>query len=177
MNTIAVPATSALKLALRTTANDEWSDAPDSAYLEIDADQARAIIDLLVMATEFRAAADRVGLLSPHYSVTAGTGERVPDFRLIRIPFAETTSFSGDQPVVRLPDNFSPDTLTGDDECRVECHRIEIGHSNVRFAALAKYGDHRFTTADLELSLLRAIAEHRDDGLPRAELKPVNAQV
>ncbi len=33
MNTITVPATSALKLALYTTANDEWSDAPDSAYL------------------------------------------------------------------------------------------------------------------------------------------------
>ncbi len=138
--------------------------------LEIDADQARAIIDLLVMATEFRAAAGRAGLLSLHYSVTAGTSERVSDFRLVRIPFVETIPFNGDQPVVRLPNDFSPYTLPGDDEWRVECHRIEIEPSNVRFTALAKHGDRLFTTVDLELRLLQTIAESHDDGLPHAEL-------
>ena len=175
MNTITASAMFRLKLALYTTANNEWSDAPDCAYLEIDAEQARAIIDLLVMTTRFRDEADRAGLLSRHYSVTAGTGELIPDFRLVRIPFVDGDQLSGDRPVVRLPDDFSADCLPAEAECRVECHRIEIAHGQVRFTALAKHGDHRFTTADLELRLLQAIADERDDGVHRAELKPAHA--
>jgi hypothetical protein len=175
MNTITTAAMSPRKLALYTTANNEWSDAPESAYLEIDAEQARAMIDLLVMTTRFRDEADRAGLLSPFYSVTAGTGERIPNFRLLPIPFLDDAPLDAERPVVRLPNDFCADAVPPDHECRVECHRIEIAHGHVRFTALAKHGDHRFTTADLELRLLQAIADGRADELARPALKPADA--
>ena len=174
MNTITTAAAAPRKLALYTTANDEWFDARHSAYLEIDAEQARAIIDLLVMTTRFRDEADRAGLLDRHYSVTGGTGELIPGFRLLQIPFVDDTQLDAERPVVRLPDDFCADTVPAEHECRVECHRIEIAHGHVRFTALAKYGDHRFTTADLDLRLLQAIAEDRDDKLACAGLKPAD---
>ena len=115
MNTITTAATSPRKLALYTTANNEWCDEPESAYLEIDAEQAQAIIALLVMATRFRADADRAGFLSTRYSVTAGTGERIPSFRLLRISFADDAQLGGKQPILVLPGDFSPDRLPTDD--------------------------------------------------------------
>lgn len=72
--------------------------------------------------------------------------------------------------MVHLPDDFTADAVA-DDECRVECHRIEVGDCQVRFTALAKYSSHRFTTADLTVELLHALAEGCAISLPPVRLQ------
>lgn len=145
--------------------------APETAYVAIDPNQAQAILDLLDLTAGFRGQAHAAGLLDPLFSISAGIGERIPDFRLVRIPFADD-EVSDERPGVLLPDEFSPDNVPEGDECRVECHRIELSPDRVRFTALAKRGSLRFTTADLDVKLLHAIALDREIPLPMARLKP-----
>ncbi|MEY2879094.1 MAG: hypothetical protein RLZZ15_1474, partial [Verrucomicrobiota bacterium] len=93
MNTVTASAMSALKLALHTTTPNEWSEAPDYAYLEISVPQARDLVYLMSLVQQFRDETARFGLVDPGYDIGLGLGERLPSFRLIRIPFAE-----GEQP-------------------------------------------------------------------------------
>lgn len=173
MNTIDPQSTGCLKLGLHTTVNNEWSDAPGYAYLEIGAEEARAILDLTGLTGVFREQAHRAGLICPLYAVSFGVGDKIPRFCLIEIPFEDTEPDS-DRPVVRLPADFNGETAAGR-EHRVECHRIHVDTERVWFTALLRKGSDEFTTADLSADLLRAIAEGRDCGLPLAALTPDNS--
>ena len=163
---------SRLKLGLHTTVNNEWSDAPGYAYLEIGAEQAQAILDLIGLTQVFRTHAGDSGLICPHYAICFGSGSKVPDFRLIEIPFVDTEEPDSSRPIVLLPAVFDADATAPETEHRVECHRIEVDDEQVRFTALSRHGSDEFTTADLGSALLQAIAGRRDCGLPLATLTP-----
>lgn len=159
-----------LKLALHATTPNEWSEAPDYAYLEISVPQARALVYLMSLAQQFRGQMARSGLVDPCYDISLGLGERLPNFRLIRIPFAEGEEPDRDRPVVILPEEFAPESIGEEAEHRVECHRIEVGRETVRFSALRKQGDDRFLTTELRGQLLQWIANDYPTDLPVARL-------
>lgn len=175
MNTICPSLPSGLQLALQVTSNHEWSDAPETAYLLIDARQAQAILDLMGLTKVFREQATRVGLVSRWFTVSVGSGEMLPDFRLLRIPFDEGEAPDSDRPVVRLPGEFDAASIPDGDEHRVECHRIEVDDSDVRFTALLRHGSNKFTTAELDRELIQTIADGRIPGaIPAAKLTATN---
>jgi len=171
MNATSSPkSVSRLKLSLHTTVNNEWSDAPGYAYLEIGAEQAQAILDLIGLTKVFREQVGKSGLICPLYSICVGSGIKVPDFRLIEIPFVDTEEPDGSRPVVLLPAEFDADATARESEHRVECHRIEVDDEQVRFTALSRHGSDEFTTTDLGRALLQNIANGRQCGLPMATL-------
>jgi hypothetical protein len=170
MNVIAASAMSHLKLALHTTTTNEWSEAPDYAYLEISVPQARALVYLMSLTQQFRGQMDRSGLVDPCYDISLGLGQRLPNFRLIPIPFADEQEPQRDRPIVRLPEEFDPEQSAVGAEHRVECHRIEVGREQVRFSALLKRGDGRFITTSLGEALLQTIANDYPTDLPEAVL-------
>jgi hypothetical protein len=166
---------SRLKLGLHTTVNNEWSDAPGYAYLEIGAEQAQAILDLIGLTKVFREQAGNSELICPHYAICFGSGIKVPDFRLIEIPFVEGEEPDSNRPVVLLPVKFDADATAPETEHRVECHRIEVDDEQVRFTALSRHGSDEFTTADIGSALLQAVADGRETGLPLAALTPAES--
>ena len=117
--------------------------------------QAQAVIYLVSLTRQFGQRTAESGLVERCYDVSLGLGRRLPIFRLIHLPFAESGEPGGDQPIVALPDDFDPDALGEHAEHRVECHRIEVGHTSVRFSTLSKHGDDRFVTTSLSEDLLR----------------------
>ncbi len=175
MNVLTASAPSHLKLALHTTKNNEFSEAPDYAYLEISALQAQAVIYLVSLTRQFGLGTAESGLVERCYDVSLGLGRRLPIFRLLHLPFAESGEPSSDQPTVALPDDFDPDALGEHAEHRVECHRIKVGPTSVRFSALSKHGDDRFVTTSLSEELLQMIANDYPTGLPAARLEHRNA--
>ncbi|MEO6244428.1 MAG: hypothetical protein ABIQ12_03250 [Opitutaceae bacterium] len=170
MKVITASALSALKLALHTTTPNEWSEAPDYAYLEISVRQAEALLQLMSATQEFRSNAERSRLIDPGYDISVGAGERLPDFRLIRIPFADGQEPDRDRPIVLLPEEFDPENVRDDAEHRVECHRVEVGRDRVRLTALRRHGDDRFVTTDLDGKLLQTMANDFPTDLPVAVL-------
>ena len=101
-----------LKLALHTTTTNEWSEAPDYAYLEISVPQAQALVYLMSLTQQFRGQMDRSGLVDPCYDISLGLGKRLPNFRLISIPFADEQEPQRDRPIVRLPEGFDPEPIS-----------------------------------------------------------------
>ena len=170
MTTAIASATFPLKLALHTTCDNEWAETPDYAYLEISPVQARAIIYLMSLTQQFCGRAAKTGLVDPFYAVSLGLGERLPNFRLVRIPFGPDQEPNRDRPVVTLPEEFTAESVSETNEHRLECHRIEIGRGEVRFTALLKRGSDRFITTGMEETLLQMIANEYPTGLPEAVL-------
>ncbi|MDP3071118.1 MAG: hypothetical protein Q8N18_12580 [Opitutaceae bacterium] len=170
MNVIAASAQSSLKLAVHATTPNEFSEAPDYAYLEITHLQARALVYLMSLTQQFRGQMARSGLVDPCYDISLGLGERLPNFRLIQIPFGEDQEPQRDRPIVLLPEEFDPESVGENAEHRVECHRIEVGREQVRFSALLRRGDDRFVTTDLNEKLLQEIANQYPTDLPLAAL-------
>jgi len=160
-----------VKLALYTTVCNDDSDAPGYAYLEISTEKAKAILTLIELTNVFREQAGQARLISPFFPVSFGSGEKLPTFRLIQIPFKDDQAPTYQREIVRLPANFDATGTEREPEYRVECHRIEIGEEQVWFTALLRHGSDEFTTVDLSIELLRAIAEGRDCGLPLAKLE------
>ena len=170
MNVITASAIPDIKLALHTTTPNEWSEAPDYAYLEISVPQARALVYLLSLTQQFRRETARIGLVDPGYDISLGLGERLPNFRLMRIPFAEGEEPDRDRQVMLLPEEFESESIGEEAEHRVECHRVEVGTETVRFSALLKKGDDRFLTTELGGKLLQLIANDYPTDLPVARL-------
>ena len=163
-----------MKLALLTSCNNGWSEAPSTAFLEITPAGAAAILSLMDRATAFRAAADEARLADRFFAVSVGAGPLIPDFRLMTIPVEEGPD--SDRPVLVLPADFEPDSICPEDEWRVECHRIELDEGDARFTALLRHGSDELTTAELTRDVLRAIAENRDPGLPAGVLEADSEQ-
>ena len=166
MTTLTDSVPHSLKLALHTTTANEWSEAPDYAYLEISPVQARAMLDLLRVTNAFRTDAARAGLLNRFFAISVGTGEMIPNFQMIWIPLRDGQEPDGIRTAVELPEAFDPEYVGADNEHRVECHRIELGDERVRFTALLKHGSDQFTTANLDRATLEAIAEGRATEIP-----------
>jgi hypothetical protein len=170
MKVITATAPSHLKLALHTTNNNEFSDAPDCAYLEISAAEAAALLDLIGLTQHFGRKTAASGLIERCYDISLGLGRRLPVFRVLHLPFTEDEAPDTDRPLVLLPDDFDPETLGDHAEHRVECHRIEVGENTVRFSALLRHGDDRFVTTSLDGELLGLIARELPTTLPSARL-------
>ena len=170
MNVIAASAQSSLKLAVHATTPNEFCEAPDYAYLEISHLQARALVYLMSPTQQFRGQMARSGLVDPCDDMSLGLGERLPNFRLIRIPFGDEQGPQRDRPIVQLPEEFDPEIVGEGAEQRVECHRIELGREQVRFSALLRRGDDRFVTTDLTEKLLQSMANDYPTDLPIAGL-------
>jgi hypothetical protein len=168
MKVLTADAQPALKLALHTTTPNEWSEAPDYAYLEVTPAHARALLHVIWETRELRRRLSSSGHIEPGYGILLGLGERLPRFELISIPFDEAQEPDRDRPVVELPESYEPASAV--DEHRVECHRVEVGCDWVRFTALLRRGDDRFLTTDLSETLLQAIANEFPSGLPAANL-------
>jgi hypothetical protein len=160
----------AMKLALLTSCNNEWSEAPSTAYLELTPTGAKAVLSLMDMATAFRSKADEARLSHRFFTVSIGAGPLIPDFRLLEVSFDFQHAPDSDQPVLVMPADFDPDSIPDENEWRVECHRIELDEGDVRFTALSRHGSDEFTTAELTRAMLQAIAEDRDPGLGAAVL-------
>ena len=155
-----------MKLVLNVSCDNENSDAPSYGFVEILPEAARAMMALQDAAVAFRAKMNEAGL--------ACSGGNIPCFRLMSIPLAY--SEERDDGVRVLPAGFDPDSIDGDDERRIECHRIELDDSDVRFVALDRHGSDRFTTAEIERATLEAIAAGSDTKLPLAEIEPAEAE-
>ncbi len=170
MKVLAATAPSHVKLALHTTTNNEFSDAPDCAYVEISAAEAEALIDLIGVTQRFGRTTAASGLIERCYDVSLGLGRRLPTFRVLHLPFADDEAPEQERPVVLLPEDFDPEALGEHAEHRVECHRIEVGENTVRFSALSKHGDDRFLTTSLSRELLDLIAHDYPTKLPSVRL-------
>ena len=168
MTTLTAAVPHSLKLALHTATANEWYEAPDYAYLEISPVQARAMLDLLRATNNFCTQVARAGLLNRSLAISVGTGEMIPNFRMIWIPLQDGHEPDAARTAVELPEAFDPDCVGEANEHRVECHRIELGDERGRFTALLKHGSDEFTTADLDRATLEAIAQERATGIPLA---------
>ena len=163
-----------MKLVLNVSCDNENSDAPSYGFVEILPEAARAMMSLQDAAVAFRAKMNEAGLACKYATVLVGSGGNIPCFRLMSIPLAY--SEERDDGVRVLPAGFDPDSIDGDDEHRIECHRIELDDSDVRFVALDRHGSDRFTTAEIERATLEAIAAGSDTKLPLAEIEPAEAE-
>jgi hypothetical protein len=170
MKVLTASAPGHLKLALLTTNPNEFSEAPDCAYLEISAAEATALLDLIGVTQQFGRRTAASGLIERCYDISLGLGRRLPVFRVLHLPFADDEAPDHERPIVLLPEDFDPETLGEHAEHRVECHRIEVGENTVRFSALLRHGDDRFVTTSLDGELLGRIARDCPTALPAVRL-------
>ncbi|MDQ5977169.1 MAG: hypothetical protein QG602_141, partial [Verrucomicrobiota bacterium] len=104
------------------------------------------------------------------HDISVGSGDLLPDFRLLHLPFDDDEAPDSDRPVVQLPVDFEVENVSAENEHRVECHRIEVSQDGVRFTALLRHGSDRLTTVQLDRELIQAIAAGRSPNLPTAKL-------
>jgi hypothetical protein len=160
-----------MNLLLYVSCASEFDGAPSMGFIAISAAHAKAIVVLFDLVGPFVRDADKQGLVSRFFNASFGTGDKIPDFRLVELSERLGHDMTEEQVGV-LPDDFDSQSAVPVDEARIECHRIEIGQDDVRFTALAKHGSAEFSTADIPIAVFRAIADGHMPVLKRVELAP-----
>jgi len=144
-----------MKLLLCVSYSSEFPDNSRQALIEINKASAGALLALREMALSFLRAACAAGIGSPVPYVGIGVGERIPRFELVN--FASEPADG----VAVLPDDFVPGPMSEDDDVRLEYHRVELSEDGVAFSGLSRYGSASYTTSEIPIGALRAIAEGR----------------
>jgi hypothetical protein len=152
-----------MRIVLPVSCNNEHCDAPSTAVLEITPASATALLDLWSRTVDFVKELDESGLACRYFDAILGLGDKLPYFELEDVgeifPDAgidDSAFLLSDE--IKLPEN--PDGF------RIECRRVRVGEQEVSFTALAKHGDELFTTCDLNIEVVRAIAQGRKPSLP-----------
>ncbi len=154
-----------MHLAFTVSCSNENSIAPGTGCLDLSEEGAKTISKLHDAAMRFREKMSSIGAASEFFRVSVGVGNKLPGFKVVALE-VERPSLEDQEGVGLLQADFNLDVLPDSAFCRVECHRVWLETDSVRFSASDKFSGDIFTTAEIPLSVVRAIATGKKPRLP-----------